>query len=240
VHPRGNFHQTDFPPLSCSVLRGPALLRPHPSGAPAGLTPAGLHPQEVKPSKNNGSVRPSAFELAQKALEARGMQSHEMTRARLAKPDLLANEVTGGDLIGVLRTPSTARIARGKFGRMCTYLKAIIHVVSHSRPDIFQPPAERRRTTRWAYSRHRDGRVITGLCLLCFVSPYPEILIPASPRYEVEQGPTFGPYIRIVRGEYQVTESALRSHQNRVRSCIYRPPLAFQVVRSQDLLCGWL
>jgi hypothetical protein len=36
VHPRGNFHQTDFPPLSCSVLRVPALLRPHPSGAPAG------------------------------------------------------------------------------------------------------------------------------------------------------------------------------------------------------------
>jgi hypothetical protein len=28
----GNFHQTDSPPLSCSVLRGPALLRPHPSG----------------------------------------------------------------------------------------------------------------------------------------------------------------------------------------------------------------
>jgi hypothetical protein len=38
VHPRGDFYQTDFPPLSCPVLRGPALLRPHPSGAPAGLT----------------------------------------------------------------------------------------------------------------------------------------------------------------------------------------------------------
>jgi hypothetical protein len=75
------------------------------------------------------------------------MHSHEVGRTRLAKPDLFANEVTGGDLIGVLRTPSTARIARGKFGRMCTYLKAIIHLVSHSRPDIFQPPAERRRTT---------------------------------------------------------------------------------------------
>jgi hypothetical protein len=50
--------------------------------------------------------------------------------ARLARPDLLANEVTGGDQIGVLRTPSAARVARGKFGRMCTYLKAIIHLVS--------------------------------------------------------------------------------------------------------------
>jgi hypothetical protein len=34
VHPRGNFYQTDFPPLSCSVLRGPALLRPHTSKRP--------------------------------------------------------------------------------------------------------------------------------------------------------------------------------------------------------------
>jgi hypothetical protein len=81
VHPRGNFYQTDFPPLSWSVPRGPALLRPHPSGAPAGLTPAGLHLQEVKPSKNNGSERPSAFELAQKAFEARCMRSHEEGRA---------------------------------------------------------------------------------------------------------------------------------------------------------------
>jgi hypothetical protein len=37
--PPGGFYQTDFPPLSCSVLRGPALLRPYPSGAPAGLAP---------------------------------------------------------------------------------------------------------------------------------------------------------------------------------------------------------
>jgi len=42
VHPRGNFHQTDFPPLSCSVLRVPALLWPHPSGAPAGASSRGV------------------------------------------------------------------------------------------------------------------------------------------------------------------------------------------------------
>jgi hypothetical protein len=44
VHPRGNFHQTDFPPLSCSVLRVPAPLRPHPSGAPAGAGSRGVLP----------------------------------------------------------------------------------------------------------------------------------------------------------------------------------------------------
>jgi hypothetical protein len=94
-----------------------------------------------------------------KPFGARGVHSHEMARARLAKPDLLANEVTGGDLIGVLRTPSTARITRGKFGRMCTYLKAIIHLVSHSRPDIFQPPMrEVARSTRWAYFGHPGMR----------------------------------------------------------------------------------
>ena len=120
--------------------------------APAGLGPAGLHPQEVKPSKNNGSDDSSDSRFAQKAFEARGMPPTKRARARLAKPDLLANEVTGSDLIGVLRTPSTARIARGKFGRMCTYLKAIIHLVSHSRPDIFQPPMrEVARSIRWAY-----------------------------------------------------------------------------------------
>jgi hypothetical protein len=70
VHPRGNFYQTDFPPLSCSVLRGPAPLRPHPSGAPAGLTLAGLHPQEVKPSKNNGSDHSSISRFAHKAFKA--------------------------------------------------------------------------------------------------------------------------------------------------------------------------
>jgi hypothetical protein len=49
VHPRqpvaiSTKHQTDFPPLSCSVLRPRAspLFRPQPSGAPAGLTPVGL------------------------------------------------------------------------------------------------------------------------------------------------------------------------------------------------------
>jgi hypothetical protein len=44
VHPRGNFHQTDFPPLSCSVLRVSALLWPHPSGAPAGASSRGVLP----------------------------------------------------------------------------------------------------------------------------------------------------------------------------------------------------
>jgi hypothetical protein len=66
--------------LSCSVLRGPALLRPHPRSKrrPGGpYSRRGLHLQEAKPSKNNGSERPSAFELAQKAFEARGMRSHE-------------------------------------------------------------------------------------------------------------------------------------------------------------------
>jgi hypothetical protein len=51
VHPRGDFYQTDFPPPSCSVLRGPALLRPHPGGTPAGLAPAWLLPQEVLPGR---------------------------------------------------------------------------------------------------------------------------------------------------------------------------------------------
>jgi hypothetical protein len=73
VHPRGNFYQTDFPPLSCSVLRGPALLRPHPSGARAGLTPAGLHPQEVLP----GRLPDKAHSNWQKGARGTKQASHE-------------------------------------------------------------------------------------------------------------------------------------------------------------------
>jgi hypothetical protein len=117
------------------------------------------------------------------------------------------------------------------------------HPVSFATAAISPPPAERRRTTRWAYSRHRDGRVITGLCLLCFVSPYPEILIPVSPRYEVEKGAAFdaAAHVRLrgisgMHNELRTSHAGFRTPQ----ACDYRPPLAFQVVRSQDLLCGWL
>ena len=49
--------------------------------------------------------------------------------------------------------------------------------------------------------------------------------------------PAFGPYIRFVRGEYQVTERALRSHGFRVRSCTNRPPLAptFRIALGGDM-----
>jgi hypothetical protein len=111
-------------------------------------------------------------------------------RARLAKPDLLAKEVTGGDQIGVLRTSSTARIARGKFGRMCTYLKAIIHLVSHSRPDIFPPPMREVTSIRWAYFGH------PGMSCRWYVRPlfritapgHPEVLISASPDTKLARG----------------------------------------------------
>jgi hypothetical protein len=80
VHPRGNFYQTDFPPLSCScsLLRGSALLRPHPSGAPAGLTPAGLHPQEVF-----GALAPSGGRHKQFNC---GFASNSPSALRLAGP----------------------------------------------------------------------------------------------------------------------------------------------------------
>jgi hypothetical protein len=69
------------------------------------------------------------------------------------------------------------------------------HPVSFATATFSRPPAERRatknnemgvfQTPRWAC----DHRCDTGLYLLCFVSPYPEVLIPVSPRYEVEKGP---------------------------------------------------
>ena len=66
---------------------------------------------------------------------------------------------------------------------MCTYLKAIIHLVSHSRADIFPPPMrEVASSIRWAYFGHPDMYVVS------LVRAYPEILIPASPDTKLARG----------------------------------------------------
>ena len=115
------------------------------------------------------------------------------------------------------------------------------HPVSFATATFSPPPAERRRTTRWAYSRHRDGRVITGLCLLCFVSPYPEILIPVSPRYEVGKGlyPTTPSCGSIeMNAKYQVGTFLVRSSCS---STFDKVTLLLQVQRRPEVLCwgGW-
>jgi hypothetical protein len=98
VHPRGDFYQTDFSPLSCSVLRGPALLRPHPSGAPAGLTPAfpldSMRRRSTQAKITDLPSQASAFELAKKAFEARECDSHEIA-ARRDENLYLAGDTTG-------------------------------------------------------------------------------------------------------------------------------------------------
>jgi hypothetical protein len=148
VHPRGNFYQTDFPPLMplpCSVLRGPALLRPHPSGgAPAGLTLAGLHrPQEVKPSKNNGSDRSSISRFAHKAFKA--------FRGSRGTMHLVAVR-TGAESCSPRQTKSRAAIYRrasgsldkadgpvGEFGRLHVVSQTAFHLVSRTPAAYFSP-----------------------------------------------------------------------------------------------------
>jgi hypothetical protein len=146
------------------------------------------------------------------------MPPTKRARARLARPDLLANEVTGSDLIGVFRTPSTARITRGKFGRMCTYLKAIIHLVSHSRPDIFQPPAERRRTTRWACD-HR------------FVPPLFRIAVPGDLNSRISQ-------IRSWQGTHVRAVHSLRSRRiSGNRTCTSLAPKSGSIMYLSSFSC---
>jgi hypothetical protein len=80
-------YQNDFPPLSSSVLRGPALL---PTAIPKkprrALRPAAAslrrRRQAKQIRKNSGSARPSAFELPQKAFKARDCSSYEMAARR--------------------------------------------------------------------------------------------------------------------------------------------------------------
>jgi hypothetical protein len=43
--------------LAPCCMRGAALLLPHPSGAPAGVSSRGLHPQEVLPGRLPGSIQ---------------------------------------------------------------------------------------------------------------------------------------------------------------------------------------
>jgi hypothetical protein len=53
----------------------------------------------------------------------------------------------GGDQIGVLRAPSTVRIARGRLSRFHIAFQITIHLFAHARPDGFLPPIIRRRKT---------------------------------------------------------------------------------------------
>jgi hypothetical protein len=104
-------------------------------------------------------------------------------RARLAKPDLLANEVTGGDRIGVLRTPSTARIARGKFSRYHTVSQITIHLaVTHGRVCILSTIHQFSddKYPKWAYLDSRAACHL-GTCVTWLRMPCPEITSARAP-----------------------------------------------------------
>ena len=87
-------------------------------------------------------------------------------------------------------------------------------------------------TPRWAC----DHRFVPPL----FLVAVPGDLIPASPRYEVGKGAAFDAAAHVRLRGISGNSCALRSRELGHQACAYRPPLAFQVVRSQDLLFGWL
>jgi hypothetical protein len=85
---------------SCSVLRGPALLQPQPSGLPA---------QEVRPSKNSGSDGSSKAQSSQKAARSqpapRNVAPADIRPFRsLGEPQLVSNNTKGPP---VLITPTS-------------------------------------------------------------------------------------------------------------------------------------
>jgi hypothetical protein len=113
------------------------------------------------------------------------------------------------------------------------------HPVSFTTATFSPPPAERRRTTEMGvFQTHGHMICDLGSCLLCFVSPYQEILIPVSPRYEVGKGAAFATAAHVRLRGISGNSCALRSRVFGHQACAYRPPLAVQVVRSQYLLLG--
>jgi hypothetical protein len=93
--------------------------------------------------------------------------------------------------------------------------------------------------TRW---RTSDTSMVYHQVRTCVRSqppvPYPGVLIPASPRYEVGKGAAFDTAAHVRLRGISDNSCALRSRVFGHQACAYRPPLAFQVVRSQYLLLG--
>jgi hypothetical protein len=87
----------------------------------------------------------------------------------------VANQRHGSDRIGVLRTPSTARIARGKFSRFHTVSQITIHLaVTHCRVLFTIHQFSDDKYPKWAYL---DSRAACHLstCVTWLPMPYPKI-----------------------------------------------------------------
>ena len=71
-----------------------------------------------------------------------------------------------------------------------------------------------------------------------FLVAVPGDLIPASPRYEVGKGAAFDAAAHVRLRGISGNSCALRTRVFGHQACTYRPSLALQVDRSQDLLVG--
>jgi hypothetical protein len=128
---------------------------------------------------------------------------------------------------------STKRIARGKFGRMCAYPKAIIHLVSHSRPRTYShlPPAKRRAASDGRNSDTLACHVV-GTCVImhkrtCTVS---EDQICRVSHIRSREGSSDRAAHVFDRGEYQVCITGAHFVCTGFRLghvCANRPPLVF-------------
>jgi hypothetical protein len=73
---------------------------------------------------------------------------------RVGKTSPVADEVTGGWRMGLFQTSSKTKSHRCVPLAYFTASEITNHPVSFATATFSPPPAERRRTTRWAYSRH--------------------------------------------------------------------------------------
>jgi hypothetical protein len=132
------------------------------------------------------------------------------------------------------------------FGFFSPHLKSQITSLSLTAAYVFPPPPAKRRAAA-PDGRNSDTLAchVVGTCVIkrtCTVSEDHICRVSQikSPRYEVEKGAPFDAAARVRSRGISGNTSALRSRvsDTRHQACVYRPPLVFQVVRSQTPCLG--
>jgi hypothetical protein len=112
---------------------------------------------------------------------------------------------------------------------------------SHSRPRRFHHHQfSDEEQPRWAYFRHPGMTCDLGSCVLCFLSPYPEIIIPVSPRYEVEKGAPFDTTAHVRSRGISGNSCALRSRFSDTRLVLIVLLLSFRLFEANISCLGGL
>jgi hypothetical protein len=121
-----------------------------------------------------------------------------------------------------------------------TASQAIIRLFARARPDGFSLPIIRRKHPEMGVFQTPGHGLLSRYVRRLFpIHPYPEILIPASPRYEVEKGAPFEHAIMIRLRGMPLNRSALFSYEVLGLFPLTRSFCSFRSIEGQRF-CGGL